>query len=1105
MANESDSSHSASNRGISVDRDANGNVFVTGDHNHVVVTIYEAAKEDRTTQSTTESDLGPNPYLGLLSFHAEDADRFFGRTDEISELLAKLRDLQIQSEKKDGPSRFLPILGPSGSGKSSLARAGLIPELARNPIGSSRKSSVVVLTPGSHPLESLARVLAKIATNDPAPTQKTREFAAELDLKNSRGEYDGLRRITDDIAAIAESHLYLLVDQFEEVYSLCEDQDERNAFLSCLLHAAGDRGGKSSVIVTFRTDFLGETQSNETLNQLICKQGVMVPAMSESQLIEAIAEPAKRSKYTFDQSTIELLVRDAKGRDGALPLLQFALQRIWSGLEKGVDAAQTYTDIGGLGGALAGEAQRIFDKELNEAEQKIARRVFLGLVQLGEGTRDTRRRAVVENLIPAGQDPDSVEQVLRRFAKFDARLITLSGKQVVDSAIESNQTAEVTHEALFDHWAQLKDWLKDGREDLRYSRRLEETAETWKDQGYPAGSLWSRTPDIDNLRKFYGRCSDDLSELQLKFYRASDEAEIEYRKAQEEDRRKKLKTAEKLAEQQREIAEQQTAIADRERQVAENQKKRKRQAIYAFFGCAFLAGLAFGFMLKANFAEKLASDESKKSKQGQIIAQIDSLLFAPSKDAAIRLDKLAEIADTDSSLYDFAIENLEEKINEEILENVEINKYTEASWNEYDQLQSGKANLVAALVKFGESKRACDHLKHSSRPDLCSYSIERIHQMGVSVESVVKLLEFSEDPGALMGSIYSVGNFAASDFSDNQLNDVVDQLMNWFKTHPDSGVHSAAEWALRKWIREKDDRLIKRGLGPEFTKVNLDLDGKKPANDQTWLVEQGQTMVVVKPPANGIVQIGSPESERGRSEDEKIVSVHIDYQFLVATTEVTDQQFSKFLSDETHLQGIEIEDFDESQIWQRDQNPSMVNWYTAVAYCNWLTKQEYGEQAVTESFYAPKLVDGKSVFGEGMAVKKLKKEDGQFRQGYRLLTDVEWEYACRAGTTTRFSFGESSELLRYFAQRGGLSDVGILKSNGFGLFDVHGNAWEWTQSRWSGTVGNDGTGKVANEGRVLRGGSFYLNEGDLRSAFRYSYRPFIRNDPLGFRVARTYP
>ena len=295
MTEEKETKHSASGRGISVGRDANGNVFVTGDSNEVSVTIYESVVENRSTRSPVETELGPNPYLGLLSFHAEDAERFFGRDDEICELLTRLRDLQFQSERKGGPSRFLPILGPSGSGKSSLARAGLIPELARNPIGTCRKSTVAVFTPGAHPLESLARVLAEIATGDPAPTQKKREFATELRITNNQNKYDGLRRITDDIAAIAETHLYLLVDQFEEVYSLCDDPEEREMFLECLLQTAGDRGGRSSVIVTFRTDFLGETQTHGSLNQLICKQGVMVPAMSESQLIEAIAEPAKTS------------------------------------------------------------------------------------------------------------------------------------------------------------------------------------------------------------------------------------------------------------------------------------------------------------------------------------------------------------------------------------------------------------------------------------------------------------------------------------------------------------------------------------------------------------------------------------------------------------------------------------------------------------------------------------------------------------------------------------------------------------------------------------------------------------------------------------------
>lgn len=160
-------------RGISVGRDASGNAFVTGDNNNVKVVIYQSVAERREPEQRPAEEIGQNPYMGLLAFHEEDADRFFGREKQTTRLWEKLRDLQQASIARQGQPRLLPILGPSGSGKSSLARAGLIPELARRPLPGWKDARVAVLTPGSHPVEALAGLLARIATGDAVPVEKT--------------------------------------------------------------------------------------------------------------------------------------------------------------------------------------------------------------------------------------------------------------------------------------------------------------------------------------------------------------------------------------------------------------------------------------------------------------------------------------------------------------------------------------------------------------------------------------------------------------------------------------------------------------------------------------------------------------------------------------------------------------------------------------------------------------------------------------------------------------------------------------------------------------------------------------------------------------------
>ncbi|MEM9092585.1 MAG: ATP-binding protein, partial [Cyanobacteria bacterium P01_F01_bin.53] len=295
------------------------------------LTIYQGQVTqvpDSGREKTTEHKaIAPNPYKGLAAFQETDGDRFFGREQHILTLWRQLRDLF----EVEGAIRLLPIYGPSGSGKSSLARAGLIPVLARQPLPGYEQARVAVLTPGTHPLESLAAVLARIATQDLTPIGKAAEFAEALKRRDEKGDYDGLRRIADILPEITASPLIVVVDQFEEVYSLCKDAVERAAFVENLLTAAAERTRRVAVIITLRSDFLEETQQSGTLNKVFSKQGFLVPMMDRSELRQAIAVPAELAGYGFDEATIGLLIEQAEGREGALPLLQFALTRIWEG------------------------------------------------------------------------------------------------------------------------------------------------------------------------------------------------------------------------------------------------------------------------------------------------------------------------------------------------------------------------------------------------------------------------------------------------------------------------------------------------------------------------------------------------------------------------------------------------------------------------------------------------------------------------------------------------------------------------------------------------------------------------------------------------------
>lgn len=531
--------------------------------------------------------VGANPYKGLLAFREADSEQFFGRSREIDRLWNGFSKLY----EADHAIRLLPIYGPSGSGKSSLARAGLVSEIGRRLLPGRDRARVAVMEPGTQPLQKLATILARIADNDLTPVAKAREFAEELSIPNKAGKFDGLQRIANVLPDIATFPLIVLVDQLEEIYSLCDSVEERNQLIENLLYAASDRSKYVSVIVTFRSDFLGETHRHLALNQLFSAQGFLVPMMDEDALQEAITQPAKNAGQTLDIATVNWLIQETQGREGTLPALQVALETIWNHLPQ--EPAQTLSEIGGVGGALVNKADELYEG-LSQEQQAIAQRVFLGLVQLGDGPRDTRRRVDISTLIAAQETPALVQAVINKFASPHARLIMLSSDG-------QTETAEVTHEALLDRWPRLRRWRDDSRNDLRFQRHLEGAAQYWQQQGRPVGLLW-RSPDLDLLQEFVRKSENDLHDhvhltaLQLEFFKASEQQ----------------KNAETLAEQRRIDAEKMRIEAENERIKAEDkrleaEKKLTRRVRYFLLSLSGLMGvIALGSWL---FSGKLAHQQ----------------------------------------------------------------------------------------------------------------------------------------------------------------------------------------------------------------------------------------------------------------------------------------------------------------------------------------------------------------------------------------------------------------------------------------------------------------------------------------------------------------
>lgn len=499
--------------------EVNGNVI---QGSSVTVYLSPSAYTIPTEKETKPTPLGDNPYRGLDVFREEHSMYFFGREKQIDRLWEKFRDLN----EDESACRFLPIYGTSGSGKSSLTRSGLIPELDKKPLFAYQKAKIAVLFPTTHPLESLATVLARIVTNDPSPVEKTAEFERVLKNRSDRGEYEGLRRIANQIPNIHDSLLVVVVDQFEEIFTLCKDPEEREAFINNLLCAAKDADRHTSVIVTMRSDFLRETQQYPGLDGLFSTNGFLVPSMQPEELEMAIAKPAELAGHSLEPAIIKLLIEQTQGREGALPLLQFALQRIWEGLEDGREPAETLEKIGGVGGALAGEVQRLYES-LTPEDQILARRIFIALVNLDESEKTTRRRAPVSELITNKQEEPAIKSIIRRFSARGVRFLSTS------QDLQRGETLEVTHEALIHNWDKLQGWLSERREQLHQKQKFERYAEEWRSQNKsPDYLLQSRI--LRDAQEFSKTAVQEvaLSELATEFIKAS----------KAEKRRKLLKT-----------------------------------------------------------------------------------------------------------------------------------------------------------------------------------------------------------------------------------------------------------------------------------------------------------------------------------------------------------------------------------------------------------------------------------------------------------------------------------------------------------------------------------------------------------------------------------
>ncbi|OLZ74417.1 hypothetical protein AV521_01825 [Streptomyces sp. IMTB 2501] len=441
----------------------------------------------RSAPDHAPTDDTPPPYVGLAAFQPEDAERFFGRETLTQQLLDKVAD-----------RRFLGVFGASGVGKSSLLRAGLIAQLRR----SAAEPPVIVMTPGPRPIEECAVQLSGL-TGRPAASllAELRADAANLHLRVRQALAD--RRATD---------LLLVIDQFEEIFTLCRDPRERELFINALITATHAPTSRSRVVIGIRTDFYSQCAPYPELAGALQDGQILVGPMTTDQLRRAITEPAVRLGHTVETSLLVTLVADSAGEACVLPLLSHALLATWRRRRGNTLTLAGYQAAGGIQHALAHTAETVY-QALTDDERDLVKDLLMRLVALaddpGDG-EDTKRR-ISRDELPA--DP-RIRNVLERFAA--ARLITLDGDSI-----------QITHEALIRCWSRLRDWLTTNRENLHLRRHLTEAAEDWEALNRDPGELY-RGNRLERVRQLAVGNPATLSPREQAFVNASIAAETDH-------------------------------------------------------------------------------------------------------------------------------------------------------------------------------------------------------------------------------------------------------------------------------------------------------------------------------------------------------------------------------------------------------------------------------------------------------------------------------------------------------------------------------------------------------------------------------------------------
>ncbi|MEV7520955.1 formylglycine-generating enzyme family protein [Streptomyces sp. NPDC091371] len=1112
-----------------------------------------------------QPDRADCPYRGLYAFREQDAPLYHGRAAVVARLTRAI-----------GQSALAGVVGASGSGKSSLVQAGLIPVLRRQ----AEHWAVAAFRPGSSPYEALAAGLVDLVHRDSSMEHNAAQAAAMAQRMRS----DGISQTLEQITHRLDRPVLLFADQFEELFTHCHSEEDVRDFLDHLAALALRHPGATStvkVVLTLRGDFYGQAVAHRRFSDVLQDNVVNLPPMMRSELRSAIVEPARARQLVLDDGLVERILDDVGSTPGNLPLLEFALTLLWERQSSGRLTHAAYEMVGEVAGAVATRAEEVYGA-LSPQQQDTARQLLTRLVRVapigGEG-EDTRRRTPVAEL--------------SGFARLDEVMSALTAARLLvsDADEHGRPTIEVAHEAVIRSWDRLRLWLDGDRQFLLWQQRTRRRFEDWQaEQEDTANALHGRLL-TEAEGWLQSRGAESVAADLQEFIRASAElrSEEERRSILTELERFLTVRVDELPASIDRLSGHRSVVEARIGQLLNDEAEPQTgpeptlQGSEAFRLRLFLAvgdgaqadwivrnphradprELAVARQLLAPFAEDAArhlwsavAGGTPNSPDGRLRAAVllgdtntedprlvhaadavavellaqdplelpawlDALgngaecllepLVATAVDETVRetlretaVSLLQQVAGARGDLLaevavggpDHAYTEIVRRLAEAPAPSVRADATTalrsvlattpSGDLDELQRVRLGRRRAVAGctLLRFSASDGILGQLGTAPDPEFATQFAHQARRRGVSGPLLAGMLAEAPTAAARYHLLMALGTHEPDAFAAPlEFGRVRDSVLGLHVHDADPGVHSATLWLDRRW----DGRLGTAGATGE--------SAYDPSGRRGWFSGKPHgsrlTFSVFRP---GTLLSGSPESERERSTYESPQRLTgISRSFALCTAQVTRGEFEEFMAD-TGRRGLP----DISEWSDKPVEPVVApTWYEAADFCEWLTSKVGGHDRTSD--YGTDLDDHPVLRSTWT--------------GFRLPTEAEWEYACRAGTVTAYSFGSDRRLLDEYgwtADNSGLKthEAGILRPNPAGLFNIHGQCWEWC-SDWYALYGAgpavDPTGPERGDRRVLRGGCWNLGARYARSACRNAHIPSNRNYYITFRIALTLP